>query len=195
MKRKIVLGLIAFLSLIATIVGIVAFFTGKNFPDFFRKPQSDEVVVAEQVRLCMQQHGLSQAHVVLKDASSLAQIPGDSTIFAECKWPPESYSEADGYSEVRVITVDGPGGSEAEGSTEVDRFFAPCEQLNLSYSFGNQGYFELLPSFVVKENSVVTPEGNPWQGEIRTLNFYFERGEIDVVRNLSYVLNKAECVP
>jgi hypothetical protein len=85
--------------------------------------------------------------------------------------------------------------SEAEGSTDVDRFVAPCRQLKLSYSFGNQGTFEHLPSFVVKECSIVTPEGNPWQGEIRTLNFYFERGEIDVVRNLSYVLDKAECVP
>ena len=195
MKRKIAVSLIAFLSLIATITGIVAFFTGKDFPDFFRKPQSDQVVVADQVRICMQQHGLSEAHAVLKGEASLAQSSGESTIFAECNWPPQSYSEADGYSEIRVMTVAGPGMSEAEGSTDVDRFFAPCQELKLSYSFGNQGTFKHLPSFVVKEGSVVTPDGNPWQGEIRTLNFYFERGEIDVVRNLSYVLDKAECVP
>jgi hypothetical protein len=142
----------------------------------------------------MQQHGLSQARAVLKDQSNLDQSSYDSKIFAECEWPPQSYSAADGYSEIRVITVAGPGLSEAEGSTEIDRLIAPCKRLRLSYSFGNQGNFDHLPTFVAAADSIVTPEGVSWNGDIHTLNFYPERNEIIVVRNLSYVLDQVECV-
>jgi hypothetical protein len=175
------------LSLLLALIAIIVFVTGKNLPDFLNPPPSDQVVVADQVRRCMQQHALPEAHAVLRS--------DDSMVFAECNWPPQSYSEVDGYSEIGVTTVAGPGLSEAEGSTDVDRIVAPCSQVKLSYSFGSQGTFEHLPPFVVEAGSIVTPEGNPWPGEARTLNFYFERGEIDVVRNLSYILDQAECMP
>jgi hypothetical protein len=179
---------------IGTVIALIVFITGKNLPDFFGKSQSSKVLVADQVRICMQQHGLSQARAVLKDQSNLDQSSYDSKIFAECEWPPQSYSAADGYSEIRVITVAGPGLSEAEGSTEIDRLIAPCKRLRLSYSFGNQGNFDHLPTFVAAADSIVTPEGVSWNGDIHTLNFYPERNEIIVVRNLSYVLDQVECV-
>ena len=183
------------LSLLLALIAIIVFVTGKNLPDFFKTPDSDQVVVADQVRSCMQQHGLPEAHAIVRVQSNLGQDAGESTVFAECNWPPQSYSQADGYSEIRVTSVIGPGLSEAEGSTKVDRIVAPCNTVKLSYSFGKQGTFKHLPSFVVEVGSVVTPEGDPWSGEIRTLNFYPVRGEIDVVRNLSYILDQAECMP
>ena len=182
------------LSLAATLLAILVFVTGKNLPDFLGRTQLDETEVAEQVRLCMQQHGLSKAHAILKDSFSIPEIPGDGTLFAECNWPPQPHSEPDGYSEIKVVNVAGPGLSEAEGSTEIDRFFAPCQTLTLSYSFGNQGNFEHLPSFVAEANAILTPEGSRWQGDIHTLNFYPVRNEIIVVRNLSYRLDRVECV-
>jgi hypothetical protein len=195
MKRITFLQLIGFLGSIATIAGVVTFLTGKNLPDFFKNPQSSQALAADQVRICMQQHGLSESRAVLNSRANVDQIPGNATIFAECTWPPKSYSGEDGYSEIRFITQGGPGLSEVDGSTQVDRFFSPCQQLNISYSFGNQGNYEHLPPFVVKADSLVTPDGDPWQGETQSLDFYPERGEIDVIRNLSYILDKVECVP
>jgi hypothetical protein len=182
------------LTLVGTLLGILVFII-RDLPELSKGSPSDQVRAAEQVRLCMQHYGLPAPHATLKEASSPLPSPGDVTTFAECIWPPKHYSEPDGYSEIRVLNALGPGLSEAEGATELDRFLAPCQMITVSYSFGNQGNFEHLPSFVAEAGSIMTPEGTPWQGELRTLNFYPERNEIIVVRNLSYVLDEVQCVP
>src|SRR5215208_2028922 len=96
------------LGLLLALITIIVFITGKNLPDFFKAPGSDQVVAADQVRSCMQQHGLPEAHAVLNRTSSLVQSYGESIVFAECNWPPQSYSQADGYSEISVTAVAGP---------------------------------------------------------------------------------------
>jgi hypothetical protein len=195
MKRNTILQVIGVLGFIATLGGVTSFLTGKNLPDFFKNSHSSQALAADQVRICMQQHGLSESRAVLNSTVNVDQISENGTIYAECTWPLQSYSGADGYSEIRLITQDGPGLSEVEGLTQVDRFFAPCHQVKISYSFGNQGNYQHLAPFVVKEDTIVTAEGNPWQGEMQSLDFYPERGEIDIVRNLSYTLDQVECIP
>ncbi len=182
------------LSLGGLVIAFIVFITGKNLPELLGRSQSSAALAAEQVRACMQQHGLSEAHAVLKNRSTSDQSSGEITIFAECNWPPPSYSAPDGYSEIKVIATGGPGLSEAEGDTEVDRFLPTCDQIKLSYSFANQNFVQ-LPAFVAKGGSIVTPEGQPWPGAALSLNILFERGEVDVVRNLSYILDEVECVP
>jgi hypothetical protein len=182
------------LSLGTIVIAFIVFITGKNLPELLGTSQSSAALAAEQVRACMQQHGLSEAHAVLQNRSTPDPNSGETTIFAECNWPPPSYSAPDGYSEIKVITISGPGLSEAEGATDVDRFLPPCDQIKISYSFAHQN-FEQLPPFVAKGGSIVMPEGNPWPGDRLSLNIIFERREVDVVRNLSYILDEVECVP
>jgi hypothetical protein len=161
----------------------------------------DNVVAADQVRECMRQHDLQQAQVRKeRDAYSAAgTITTYRTMkFAQCEWPPPNYAGDDGYSEISVTTVEGPGASEAEGETGADRITAPCQKLKLSYSHGKMNYYKHLPPVEVSADSIYTIWNNeiePWEGKQYPLGFYPERGEFVVLYPITiYSLDEAVCV-
>ncbi len=180
----------------AVIVGVAVPFVGAQDK---KPPDNDGVVAAEQIRECMRQHNLQQAQVRSErnEYSDAGTIPQFATIkFAQCEWPPPGYAGDDGYSEIDVKVVKGPGPHEAAGETIADRIQAPCEKLKLSYSFGKMGGFEHLPPFEVAADEIVTIKENgvePWEGESYTLGFYPERGEFVVLHNMSYEVDEAVC--
>jgi hypothetical protein len=159
----------------------------------------DEIDADRQISRCMQLHGLPEQRSVFREPSSEGpagpvQLPGETVKFAQCEWPPPAHAEADGYYEIEVTAVEGPGRSEAEGETVVDRISAPCQKLSLSYSFAHMEVRERR-TFEVRADSIVTWEGEPWQEKAPgDLKFSPERGEFVVVRGLRSTADSATCV-
>ena len=159
----------------------------------------DEIDADQKISRCMQQHDLPEQHSVFRGPSSEGpagpvQFVGESVKFAQCEWPPPAYAEADGYYEIEITAVEGPGRSEAEGETVVDRISAPCQRLRLSYSFAHMDVRERR-TFEVTADSIVTWEGEPWRGNVPgDLKFYSERDEFVVVRSLRSTADSVTCV-
>jgi hypothetical protein len=117
----------------------------------------------------------------------------NEVVFAYCDWPSPSYRAQDSYTEIRIVTVDGPGEFEASDASLADRVTAPCQQLELSYTFGLQGAVEYLSPFTVSPGTVTSQDapGEPWDGE---LPFSPERGEVVYVHNAHQSLDHARCI-
>jgi hypothetical protein len=84
--------------------------------------------------------------------------------YLECEWPPPDYADADGYSFVRLLSGEGPGESEASDATVVDRVTASCDRMELTYSFGTQGFDEDFEPFEVALGDVVHARGGGGMG-------------------------------
>jgi hypothetical protein len=134
----------------------------------------------------MQQHDLKEAH------STISQ--GESITFARCDWPPPSYAGADGYSAIKEVIVTGPGQGEVSGTDLADRITAPCQKLKVSYTFESMGAYQYLPPFTVNADEIYWQNGEIWQGDRSTLNFYPARGEIVILHNDKEVIDSATCV-
>jgi len=175
----------------------------------------DLAFAADRVRLCMQAHELaSQKEFVEATAASFPTDgelePGEpvaNTRIAYCQWPPSPYSEADGYVEITVETVIGPGRGQVTGATYADRVLSHCDILELAYGFGKQGVSG-HHSFDVAAGSIVDVDGNAWDPDTMNENpedyypegllwmgFYTQRGEVVVMRNATFYLEDASCVP
>jgi hypothetical protein len=139
---------------------------------------------AEQLRLCRQDHGLTKSYEEFAGE-------GDVRVFAACEWPPPAYADGDGYSEITVVSGEGPLPDEASGANMLNRIRATCETLELVYVFGSQGAFETLPPFLASAGAVVTYEGDPWEGPAPYP--YPESDEIVVLKNSKYLLDTAKC--
>jgi hypothetical protein len=148
------------------------------------------VTAAERVDACMGRHGLSSAKQI--SHADDEELGYDTTI-ALCSWPPAVGADADGYREITVRTVNGPGENEATGESWADRIAAPCPEVFLSYTFGKQGQFSHLPPLRAVPNSIMTVDGEPWDGSSIELRFYPQRNEIVVLHNSSYFLDDATC--
>jgi hypothetical protein len=147
-----------------------------------------EVIAADQVRACEIQHGMSSQHVSVKVAPSLS-------IFENCNWPPPSYADQTGYSEIRVVdTIGVPYGSEAEGDDLADRITSTCSTLRLSYTFASQGGEVHLQPFTAHPGDLMTPYGQQWTGNPSTLTFYPARDEVVVLHNDKDELDEATCM-
>ena len=159
----------------------------------------EEIDVNQKISKCMQQHDLPEQHSVSGGPSSEgplrpSQLVGETVKFAQCEWPPPEDAKADGYYEIEVTAVEGPGRSEAEGETVVDRISAPCQKLKMSYSFAHMDVRERR-TFEVTADSIVTWEGEPWEGKVPgDLGFYPDRGEFVVVRSLRSAADSIACV-
>jgi len=159
----------------------------------------EEIGVNQKISECMQQHDLPEQHSVFRGPSSEdparpSQLVGETVKFAQCEWPPSEDAEADGYYEIEVTAVEGPGRSEAEGETVVDRISAPCQKLKMSYSFAQMDVRERR-TFEATVDSIVTWEGEPWEGKVpEDLGFYPERGEFVVIRSLRSAADSIACV-
>lgn len=147
----------------------------------------DAQVRAAQLRACEESHQMSQAQQRFK-------ISDYRFAFRFCQWPPPSYADGDGFTEITVDILKGPGAYEALGTTFVDRVHGPCAQFGLAYDFGKQGGFEHLAPFPAKPGQLLLGgNGDPYPGSPSELDFYPDRDEVDVLHNGSYVIFTASC--
>lgn len=161
------------------------------------KSPSEEA--AERVQGCEERHGMKQA---LEKSTSSETIPAtaieeaqfvEHIEFRSCTWPVSSFADGDGYLQISVRTVSGPGDSEASGTDEADRFKAPCRRLRVTYDFGHMGDFEAGKPFFVDADTVVVNGEGLWKNDGH-LPFYPDHGEFVVLHNGHYDLQTAECV-
>lgn len=154
---------------------------------------------AERVQACEGQHGMKNATEKKEWMETTPARNGEPEAltghieFRSCVWPKPPFADGDGFLEIRVSSVAGPGESEASGEDAADRITAPCQNLTLSYQYGHMGDFHNDPPFTVSANNVVTVEGNPWMGRRSSLPFYPGEGEVVVLRNGHYGIGSARC--
>ena len=156
---------------------------------------------AELVQACEQRHGMK---VSLEKADSTETIPAtaydkeqvvEHIDFRSCTWPKGRYSDGDGFMQISVRTVPGPGEYEATGTTFADRIKAPCDRLVLGYGFGSQGTFDKEPPFTIKADTVMTGENHALWKNDNTMPFYPDAGEFVVLHNSHDSLQTAQCAP
>ncbi len=155
---------------------------------------------AERVQACEAQHAMK---VSSEKTSSLETIPAkdgspaefiEHVSFRSCTWPKLRYADADGYLEIKVQSVQGPGEGEASGMDYADRIAAPCKQLKVAYQYGHMGVYENRDPFTINANSIVTLDGEPWKNEQGALPFYPDAGEFVVLHNGHNGISSADCV-
>jgi hypothetical protein len=154
---------------------------------------------AERVQACEAQHGMKTAS---DKTDSLQTIPASDAgpqsstehiSFRACVWPRSRYADADGYLEIKVQSVQGPGDNEASGTNAADRIAAPCQQLTVAYQFGSQGAYENTAPITITADTVVTVDGKPWKQADNPLDFYPDSGEFVVLHDDHYMIENASC--
>ncbi len=153
---------------------------------------------AERVQACEVQHGMKSSTERQASTEPIPSRNGEPAIteqvsFRSCEWPKSQFADGDGYLEIKVNSVAGPGDSEASGEDVADRIAAPCPQLTLSYQYGHMGYFDNEAPFTASANTIVGVDGKAWTGERTSLPFYPDEGELVVLRNDHYVIGSAKC--
>lgn len=157
---------------------------------------------AERVQACEVQHSMKVASEKNESDETIpARFSGDQDhyvehiVFRSCAWPRSRYTDPDGYLEIKITSVDGPGDSEASGTNVADRILAPCPRLRLAYQFGSQGAYENLAPFIMAADTVATAYGERWTRPNGSdpLPFYPERGEFVVLHNDKHGISTAEC--
>jgi hypothetical protein len=143
---------------------------------------------AAQVNACEKAHQLTQQRQRATASESV-------TVFSSCTWPAPTYAQADGFAQITVTVVAGPGQSEASGADWVDRITGPCAHFTLTYDFGSQGSADHLQPFDLAAGSVTSVDkpGQAWTGNTADFSFYPERDEVDVVRNGRYAVFDVAC--
>jgi hypothetical protein len=193
--RKIVVGIAGFfaavVSLWATVVPLI---WGKPSATptptpaaVVSSPADDPQIRAAQLRACEERHQMTQAQQRFTTSDYAFS-------FRFCQWPAPSFADGDGFSEITVSTVEGPGAYEALGTTLVDRIHGPCAVFRLAYDFGKMGDSEHLAPFLAHpEELLFGGKGDPYPGQKNELSFYPDRDEVDVLHNGSYQLFTASC--
>jgi hypothetical protein len=75
-----------------------------------------------------------------------------------CIWPKSRYSDEDGYLQINVRTVKGPGEGESTGTSYAGWFTAPCPQLVVGDALGLQGGYGDERPFIINADNVVVRE-------------------------------------
>jgi hypothetical protein len=154
---------------------------------------------AERVQACEAQHGMkiaSDKAESVETAPASSGSPGktiEHIAFRSCTWPRSAHADADGYLEIKVQSVDGPGESEASGTNVADRITAPCQQLTVVYQFGSQGAYEYEAPITMAADTIVTDDGKHWTNKNGALPFYPDLGEFVVLHNDHYEIASAKC--
>lgn len=155
---------------------------------------------AERVQACEVQHGMktaSEKSESLETTPAANTEPGktiDHITFRACTWPRSSAADGDGYLEIKVQSVDGPGDNDASGIDLADRIVAPCHQLTVAYQFGHMGAYENQTPFTISADTLVTVDGKPWINENGALPFYPDAGEFVVLHSTHYMIQSANCL-
>ena len=120
----------------------------------------------------------------------------DSDAFLACEWPPPAYANPDGFSEINVAQVTGPGDYEATDATLTDRISLPpdCVNAEVAYTFGAQGDLEHLAPFILRPGDIRGAlgefEADEWENK---LDFYPDRNEAVVLHNANVALDYVRC--
>jgi hypothetical protein len=158
-------------------------------------PPDPRQIAASQIAACEARHGLSRQQQKIT-------LTGKAFGFASCAWPPASYADGDGYTEIRVTSV-GTGASEASGASSVDRITGPCSTFYLSYDEHLMGGLTDHYSFRAQPQSVHWTGGQPYvddgkvfDGELLAARVQAPaRDETQVLRTEGGELVKADCQP
>ncbi|HTJ36004.1 MAG TPA: Hsp70 family protein [Dactylosporangium sp.] len=144
---------------------------------------------ATKVADCERQHKMTKAKQTDDNGAGVQQ-------FKTCEWPPSKLADADGYWEIIVNSVQGPGDSEATGMSIADRVNGPCETFEMTYDYGHMGESSHLQPFKVPRGSIwitTVNGGERWDGDRSTLPFYQDRDEAVVLTSGHYGLVTAAC--
>jgi hypothetical protein len=162
--------------------------SGTPSPSASATTQSATQVAASHVEACEAQHQLTQQHQKVSVTVAV-------TAFESCTWPAPAYADSDGFTEITVQTVAGPGQDEASDADWVDRVTGPCTTFTLAYDFGFQGDLKHLAPFTAPAGLLTSIDqpGAAWPGGVKSLNFYPARNEVDVLHNSNDVLTSAAC--
>ncbi len=144
------------------------------------RSSSADVTSAKMVDSC------EVAHHLQKQSDRADTDSGTTLSF--CAWPPPSWADRDGYSEIVVRTVPVPGLDEASNANEADYIKLPCHTVQLMYDFGSQGDYEHQPPITAKTGDVLP-------GKYRSqLPGYPSRDEVVYLHNDKQGLYSASCV-
>lgn len=141
---------------------------------------------ADRVQAAMRTHGMARA--------SECRRAGSRSVYMTCEWPPPPYADPDGYHEVTVDSDQGPGECEADGTNFADRIITNSPAVELSYTFGSQGYYEHSSPFMARQGDILTSDGKLYDGRHGPIGFYPDRGEIVVLHNGKHVLDRVRCL-
>jgi hypothetical protein len=176
---------IAIVSLVAGLIGIatgaIALFGGDD---------SGEDGGKSRIDTCIVDHGLA------KSVEGTEVVKG-RFLFRACEWPPPPGSGSDGFTEITVSRIDGPGESEAEGMTFADVFTTSCTDLKIEYLFNNMGTFvREQPVFLSKGEVRRVEGGSIWfpRTELEASIYTPGRDEAIVLSAARYSLDVARCV-
>jgi hypothetical protein len=155
---------------------------------------------AERVQACEVQHGMKTSSDKTQSDETIPATTVEPEKFIEhvqfrsCTWPVSRYADGDGYLEIKVQTVNGPGEDQASGTNEADRITAPCKQLRVAYQFGHMGDYKNLDPVTISADTVETIEGRPFVNTQGALPFYPESGEFVMLHNGNNVIQSAKCI-
>jgi ribosomal protein L32 len=148
-----------------------------------------------RVRQCMATHGLDRAREVSRS--------GGSKVFSACQWPAPGYADDDGYSDIRVRSIDrsrfsnAGDTSEASGVSVADKVTMPgCGEVKAVYTFGSQGDFSQR-ELLLKAGDVRTVEGEAWKNDSERgvfLGFYPSSDDIVVLHTSDEVIDSVRCI-
>jgi hypothetical protein len=156
-------------------------------------PGTSRQVVADRIAACERLHGMSR--------QSVFTTASNGYVARACAWPPPSYADSDGYTEITVESVPIPEGSEASGSW-VDRIVGPCATFRLAYFAQNQGGGQHLPAFTTAPQTIVSVGGGAYVDDPQDfggatlgmrLGFTPATDEVEVVRPSGGVLESLAC--
>jgi predicted Ser/Thr protein kinase len=165
-------------------------------------------VQTNQLAACLHNHGLASASLVRRPQSGETQISRAANVayfqqqtYATCTWPPAIGANPDGYRAITVTQEPGPGATTASGVDVADRIEAPCQAVQLAYSFGSQGAFTRIPAFRAAAGTLwaYQPSGRtgtfaPASPIGTQLPFYPLRNEVDILHNDNTRLDTVSCV-
>jgi len=124
---------------------------GASIAWFLGRLPSADVRVAKMIDSCEIAHHLKKQRDRLDTHNGIT--------FSFCAWLPPAWADRDGYSEIIVRTVPGPGLSEASDANEADYIKIPCHTVQLTYDFESQGDFEHQPPFTANAGDVLAEDG------------------------------------
>jgi hypothetical protein len=171
-----------------TITGLIAAISGIWAAVVHFAPSHNNAPVdnSSQLQACEHAHGMSHRHQAV--TASIAESG-----FATCDWPPQRFSDPDGFSLISVETLAGPGGSEASDATAIDRITGPCATFLLTYDAKLQGTDVHPVPFAINAGAVTGMDhpGQPFTASEDIAGP--DRDQVDFVRNDNAGLADASC--
>jgi hypothetical protein len=161
------------------------------------------VPAATQVASCEKTHSLSGQSQKVETVATASPLNDPTAAlvtdtFSSCDRPAPAWADADGYSQIVVTQVTGPGTSNAEGDDFADRVTGPCKAFELQFTWGHMGSTSTVGPFRLPVGMITEAAPNPgtaWTGDRSKLVFYPAPNEADVLLTDDYVVDRATCAP